>query len=208
MWFSFGGKRQNKLKVDAVNQLNYIKLQILVKMETMLLHLCFPEFGWAKFSLILIFQTKHKDQCGWCLTAVEVYQEDPFQVLVVNQGRMDTWAWLMVDSEVAPVRVSAKQVELLFIYNEFLKGEKSHEAKVLRGTGWNLLRTVCNVSVPLSHNLTVLLATEKLKSQDWCCSRTVWSSAAMNQPSVQHNWSRADTLVSGALLHMHVWNHS
>lgn len=26
--------------------------------------------------------------------------------------------------------------------------------------------TVCTVAVPLSHNLTVLLATEKLKSQD------------------------------------------
>lgn len=41
----------------------------------------------------------------------------------------------MVDGEVAPVRVSAEQVELLFIYNEFLKGETCHEAKVSRGTG-------------------------------------------------------------------------
>lgn len=34
------------------------------EMETMLLHFCFPESGWEKFSSILNFQTKHKDQCG------------------------------------------------------------------------------------------------------------------------------------------------
>lgn len=112
----------------------------------------------------------------------------------------------MVNGEVAPVRVSAKQVELLFVYNEFLKRENFHESKIFRVTGWNLLLTVRIVSVPLSHNLTVLLATEKLKSQDWHYSCTVWSSAAMNQPSVQQHRSRADMLVSGALLPIRVWN--
>lgn len=73
----------------------------------------------------------------------------------------------MVDGEVAPVRVSAKQVELLFVYDKFLKGENFHESKIFRA------ETVCTVAVPLSHNLTVLLATEKLKSQDWRYSRTV-----------------------------------
>lgn len=35
-------------------------------------------------------QTNYEEQIEEGLTAVEVYQEDPFQVLVVNQGSMDT----------------------------------------------------------------------------------------------------------------------
>lgn len=71
----------------------------------------------------------------------------------------------MVDGEVAPVRVSAKQVELLFVYNKFLKGENLHESKIF-WSHWLLLTVGIAGTVPLSHNLTVLLATEKLKSQD------------------------------------------
>lgn len=65
--------------------------------------------------------------CECCLTAVEVYQEDPFQVLVVNQGSVDTRARLMVDGEVTPVGISPKQVELLLVYDQFLKGESFRE---------------------------------------------------------------------------------
>lgn len=78
-------------------------------------------------------------------------------MFVVNQGSVDSRARLMVDGEVAPVGVPAKQVVLLFIYDQFLKRKtvlvKTHT------------HTYCNAFVPLSHNLTVLLPTEKLKSR-------------------------------------------
>lgn len=80
--------------------------------------------------LALNLKWVYKCDCGWGLTAVEVYEKDPFQVFVVDQGSMDTWAWLMVDGEVAPVGVPAKQVVLLFIYDQFLQGET---VSVIRG---------------------------------------------------------------------------
>ncbi len=44
--------------------------------------------------------------------------------------------------------------------------------------------------MPLSHNSTVSLPTEKLKSRGSCCSCTVWSHAAIEDPSVKHIWGR------------------
>lgn len=64
--------------------------------------------------------------------------------------------------------------------------------------GEKVLLTAGGVSVPLSHNLTVLLPTEKLKPQDWWCSGTLWSRAAIGGPSVQSIWARTVRLVSGA----------
>ena len=55
------------------------------------------------------------------LTAVEVDEEDPLEVFVVDEHRMASRARLVVDGEVAPVRVPPKHVVLLLVYYQFLK---------------------------------------------------------------------------------------
>ena len=42
------------------------------------------------------------------LTTVEIYQENSLQMLVVDQGSMDPRARLVVNCEVAQIRVSPK----------------------------------------------------------------------------------------------------
>lgn len=59
----------------------------------------------------------------WTLTAVEVDEEDPLEVPVIDECCMHTWAWLMVYREVTVVWVPSKQVELLLINDQFLKKE-------------------------------------------------------------------------------------
>lgn len=123
----------------------------------------------------------------WCLTAVKVYEKDPFQVFVVNQGSMDTWTWLMVDGEITPIWVPSKQVVLLFIYDQFLQGET---VSVLSSN--NLCKQSTNISVPLSHNSTVLLPTEKLKSQGECCSCTGWKPCSHWKPQCARHLGQID----------------
>lgn len=49
-------------------------------------------------------------------------------MFVVDQGGVDPRARLMVDGEVAPVRIAAKQVEFLFVDDQFL-GERRKKKK-------------------------------------------------------------------------------
>ena len=55
------------------------------------------------------------------LTAVEVDEEDPLEVFVVDEHSVASRARLVVDGKVAPVRVPPKHVVLLLIYYQFLQ---------------------------------------------------------------------------------------
>lgn len=138
------------------------------------------------------------------LTAVEVYEKDPFQVFVVDQGSMDTWARLVVDGEVTPVRVPPEQVVLLFVYDQFLQGQ-SFSVTVI-ATSWR--KKACKRSAASlclwAITSTVTLPTAKLKYQGWCCSRTVLEAS---QPCNVPEWNTPGTrwavgLVSGAFTDM------
>lgn len=63
--------------------------------------------------------------CHWsdALTAVEVDEKHPFEMLVVDEGRMHARARLMVDGEVTDVWVPPKQIILLFVNDQFLQRE-------------------------------------------------------------------------------------
>lgn len=53
-------------------------------------------------------QSPQEQGKGEALTAVEIYQENPLQVLVVNQCRVNSRARLMVDGKVTQIRISPK----------------------------------------------------------------------------------------------------
>jgi len=55
------------------------------------------------------------------LTAIEVDEEDPLEVFVVDEHCMASRARLVVYGEVTPVGVPPKHVVLLLIYDQFLK---------------------------------------------------------------------------------------
>lgn len=51
----------------------------------------------------------------WTLTAVEVDEEDPLEVPVIDECCMHTRAWLVVYREVTVVWIPPKQVELFLV---------------------------------------------------------------------------------------------
>ena len=55
-------------------------------------------------------------------TAVEVDEEHPLQMFVVDQGGVGTGAGLVVDGEVAHVGVPPEQVVFLLVDDQFLCG--------------------------------------------------------------------------------------
>jgi hypothetical protein len=54
------------------------------------------------------------------LTAAEVDEKCPVEVLVVDEGRVDAGARLVVDAEVVELRVPAKEVASLVVHHELL----------------------------------------------------------------------------------------
>lgn len=68
---------------------------------------------------------------------------------------MNPRAGLMVDGEVAPVRVSSKQIKLLFIYDQFLQEKKKELCEYLTESTSKLGHH--DASVPLSYNSSALL---------------------------------------------------
>lgn len=55
------------------------------------------------------------------LTAVQIYEENPLEMFVVDQGSMDPRARLVVNGEIAQIRISPKEIVFLLINDEFLR---------------------------------------------------------------------------------------